>query len=85
MEIWTSDLVTNTSSERFWEIDFLRGVAIIMMIIFHILYDINYFDLYDINLNSLYLIVFNYSIGTIFLLLVGISLRKIYIGYGENI
>ena len=60
--------------KRFWEIDFLRGIAIIMMIIFHILFDLDYFDIYKINMNSGNLHIFNYLIVIIFLLLVGISL-----------
>ncbi len=78
MDVWKSDLVANNSSKRFWEIDFLRGIAIIMMIVFHILYDINYFNIYKINLSTGYILIFNYSIGTIFLLLVGISLTLSY-------
>jgi uncharacterized membrane protein len=64
--------------KRFWEIDFLRGVAIIMMIIFHFIYDINYFEILKIDIQSGYISIFNYSIGTIFLLLVGISLTLSY-------
>ncbi len=35
--------------QRFWEIDFLRGVAIIMMVVFHTLFDLNYFGYYNID------------------------------------
>ena len=70
--------MANDYIKRFWEIDFFRGIAIVMMIVFHILYDINYFDLFKINLGSLSIRIFNYSIGTIFLLLVGISLTLSY-------
>ena len=68
----------NKSIVRLWEIDFLRGIAIIMMIIFHFLYDTNYFGIYRVNLQESYLLFFNYSIGTIFLLLVGVSLTLSY-------
>lgn len=68
----------NNSVKRFWEIDLLRGIAIIMMIIFHLLYDINNFNIYRVNLHSGYLRIFNYSIGTIFILLVGVSLTLSY-------
>ena len=30
------------SQKRFWEIDFLRGIAVILMIIFHFLYDLKH-------------------------------------------
>jgi uncharacterized membrane protein len=66
--------VSKTKNERFWEIDFLRGIAIIMMIIFHIFYDLNFLDIVKINLYTIWLRLFLRSIGIIFLLLVGISL-----------
>lgn len=67
-----------TSSERFWEIDFLRGIAIVMMITYHLLFDLNYFGFTYTDLNSLPLLLFLYPIGTLFLLLVGISLTVSY-------
>jgi len=70
--------MSKKSYARFWEIDFLRGIAIIMMIFFHILYDINYFGIYYLELYSGYILIYLYSIGTIFLFLVGISLSLSY-------
>ncbi|MCK5560415.1 MAG: DUF1624 domain-containing protein [Thermoplasmata archaeon] len=61
-------------SPRFWEIDLLRAVAIIMMIIFHFLYDLDYFGDYDFNLDAGLWWVFRRSVAIIFLTLVGISL-----------
>jgi len=66
------------STKRFWEIDFLRGIAIIAMIVFHIFYDLNYFNIFNINLQATPILFFMYSIGSIFLLLVGISLFLSY-------
>jgi len=60
--------------KRFWEIDFLRGLAIIMMILFHLLYDLNYFGEYNLNLHSGFWWYFARMTATIFILLVGISL-----------
>ncbi|MFH1102034.1 MAG: heparan-alpha-glucosaminide N-acetyltransferase [Methanobacteriota archaeon] len=60
--------------DRFWEIDTLRGIAIIMMIIYHVIFDLNWFYVYPINLRALPLLVFLYPIGTMFLFLVGVSL-----------
>ena len=62
-------------SKRLWEIDAFRGIAIIMMIIYHIIFDLNYFGIYKINIYFPPLRIFLYSIGTIFLLIVGISLH----------
>jgi len=64
--------------ERFWEIDFIRGIAIIMMIAYHIMFDLNYFNIYNIDLHSIPILLFLYPIGTMFLLLVGISLTLSY-------
>ena len=66
--------MVNKKTPRFWEIDFLRGIAIIMMIIYHILFDLYFLKIYYIKLNSLPVLLFLYPIGTLFLLLVGISL-----------
>ena len=60
--------------KRFWEIDFLRGLAVIMMIMFHLLYDLAYFGEYDLNLHSGFWLYFGCTTATIFILLVGISL-----------
>jgi len=69
--------VTN-NTKRFWEIDLLRGIAVIMMIIFHILYDLNYFNIYKLELYSgLFLLIF-YPFAMVFLLLVGVSLTLSY-------
>lgn len=73
------------TSGRFWEIDLLRGIAIIMMIIFHFLYDLNYFNVYNLNLNLGYILIYLYSIGSIFLLLVGISLTLSYSRIQESL
>jgi uncharacterized membrane protein len=70
--------VKETSSERFWEIDALRGIAILMMITYHVTFDLNYFEFTSTDLNSLPLLVFLYPVGTLFLLLVGISLTLSY-------
>ncbi len=70
--------MNKTKNERFWEIDLLRGIAIIMMIIFHILFDLVFLGIVKINLYSGLNLLFLYSIGTIFLLLVGVSLSLSY-------
>ncbi len=64
--------------ERFWEIDVLRGIAILMMIAYHVLFDLVYFGFTSSDLNALPVLVFLYPIGTLFLLLVGVSLTLSY-------
>lgn len=65
-------------NKRFWEIDFLRGIAVIMMIIFHFLFDIAWFGGYGPNVYSGFWWVFARATATIFMLLVGISLTLSY-------
>lgn len=59
---------------RFWEIDALRGVAIIMMVIFHFLWDLNFFTDTEIVLTQGFWEVFRIITASAFLFLVGISL-----------
>lgn len=66
------------NSKRFWEIDFLRGVAVIMMIVFHFLYDLNYFAIYQTQLWSGFWLIFERITALIFIFLVGISLTLSY-------
>lgn len=56
----------------------MRGIAIIMMILFHLLYDLNYFGGYDLNVHSGFWLYFGRATATIFILLVGISLTISY-------
>lgn len=70
--------VRKQPTDRFWEIDALRGIAICMMIIYHLFFDLNYFGVYSTDLYSLPVLLFLYPIGTVFLLLVGISLTLSY-------
>ncbi|MDD4353577.1 MAG: heparan-alpha-glucosaminide N-acetyltransferase [Candidatus Nanoarchaeia archaeon] len=58
---------------RFWEIDFFRGIAVIMMIIFHSLFYINYFDFAKLELYSGFIGRFQMIIPLIFLTVSGIS------------
>ena len=65
-------------NERLWEIDFLRGIAILMMITYHLIFDLNYFNLVTTDLHAVPILLFLYPIGTLFLLLVGLSLTLSY-------
>ncbi|DAC72013.1 MAG TPA: DUF1624 domain-containing protein [Thermoplasmata archaeon] len=65
-------------AERFWELDALRGIAIILMVVYHLVFDLNYFGLYSTDLDSLPVLLFLYPISGTFLLLVGISLTISY-------
>ena len=64
----------NFAKKRFWEIDFLRGIAILLMIIFHALYDFNYFGGYNFNLHSGLWLYVGRASAMMFIFVVGISL-----------
>ena len=67
-----------TSSKRFWEIDVLRGIAIIMMVVYHLSYDLYFLAGAPIKINSLSWTLFQRTTASLFLLLVGISLTISY-------
>ena len=68
-------------TQRYWEIDFFRGLAIIMMISYHILFDLYFLQILSLPLRSIPFLLFLFPIGTLFLLLVGISLVLSYHRY----
>lgn len=59
---------------RFFEIDLFRGIAIIMMVLFHTLFDISFFSIAQVNVASGFWRYFAYATATLFLFLVGVSL-----------
>lgn len=65
-------------NQRFWEIDFLRGTAVVLMIIFHFLFDLYYFGIYPLDVISGFLWYLPRFIAGIFIFLVGISLYLSY-------
>lgn len=62
-----------TTKKRFWEIDFIRGIAIILMVVFHLIVDLKDFYAYDLE----YLTGFWYLEGKLsailFILICGVS------------
>ncbi len=60
--------------KRLWEIDFLRGIALLMMFIFHFAWDLNYFNLVFVSFYSGFWLVFQRTIAFLFIGLVGVSL-----------
>jgi uncharacterized membrane protein len=62
------------SKSRLWEIDSLRGVAIVMMIIYHLLWDINAYTDTRVEVYSGFWWLFARCCATLFVSLSGISL-----------
>jgi uncharacterized membrane protein len=61
-------------NERFWEIDSLRGLAIIMMITYHFIFDLTFFGIYSFDVNSGFLWFFARVTAFTFIFLMGVSL-----------
>lgn len=59
---------------RFWEIDFLRGSAVIMMVVFHTVFDLTYLEILDIRVSFGPWRFLAICTATLFLFLVGLSL-----------
>ena len=60
-------------------IDFLRGLAVLLMIIFHLVFDLNYFQFVRITfLDNPYWIVFGRSVLILFLICVGMGLAIVH-------
>ena len=64
--------------QRLWEVDAARGVAILMMIAYHLTYDLDTFGGYDIESTSGFWAWFADATASAFLFLVGVSLSISY-------
>jgi uncharacterized membrane protein len=60
--------------DRFWEVDAARGVAIIMMIVYHTTYDLDTLGGYDVQSTTGFWALFADVTAGLFLFLVGVSL-----------
>lgn len=70
-----------TSSKRYWQIDTARGIAVILMISYHTLYDLDFLQIVSLPLRSMSVRLMLYPIGILFLSLVGFSLVLSYKRY----
>lgn len=64
----------STGSSRLWEVDAARGAAVILMIFFHLMWDLWYFGLTAIDITAQPWQIFARSIGSTFLFVMGVSL-----------
>ena len=62
------------SGTRLWEIDLFRGIAILMMILFHTMFDISYFGISPLNVSTGFWRYFAYATASLFLMIVGVPL-----------
>ncbi|RJX18561.1 MAG: DUF1624 domain-containing protein [Ammonifex sp.] len=65
---------------RLWEIDALRGSAIVAMVVYHLAWDLNYLGFYHGDVTAGLWLLFQKAILTTFVFLVGVSL---WLGYAR--
>jgi uncharacterized membrane protein len=63
-----------SGTTRYPEIDIVRGIAIVMMIIFHTVFDLTFFRIMPFDVYDGFWRYFAYATASLFLLIVGISL-----------
>jgi uncharacterized membrane protein len=63
-----------TPTDRYDEIDVARGTAILMMILFHTIFDLAFFGVYPVNVSTGFWRWFAVATASLFLLIAGISL-----------
>ena len=76
MTIFTNPLARATPAHlRLWEVDWLRGIAIMLVIYYHLMFDLQHFGLIDIDWKHITWKAQAKVIKSMFLLLVGMSLQ----------
>lgn len=59
--------------QRFWELDTLKGIAIIFVVIYHIIFDLTCFTSFDIDYDSLFWWFIGRTAASLFIFTAGIS------------
>ncbi len=78
-ELFRSSARTSEGPDgRHWEIDALRGLAIVMMVVYHLMYDLYYFKVSDAIFTSRFWFYFQRTTASLFIILMGISLTLNY-------
>jgi len=71
-------LTAKATTDRFWEIDVARGIAVVMMVIYHFVYDLYFFQITDVIFTVRFWFYFQRVTASTFVVLVGVSLAIIY-------
>jgi uncharacterized membrane protein len=61
-------------ADRFWEIDCLRGLAVFLMLLYHFLYDLDFFGIENVELRSGFFLYMGRSAAFLFILISGTAL-----------
>lgn len=71
----------STPAARYWEIDAARGVAVIAMVFFHLMWDLQFLGMSNVNVFSTPWQTFARGIGSSFAFLMGLSLTLVAARY----
>jgi uncharacterized membrane protein len=61
-------------ADRFWEIDCLRGIAVFLMLLYHFLYDLDFFGIENVQVRSGFFLYLGRSAAFLFILISGTAL-----------
>ncbi|MBP2145609.1 putative membrane protein [Methanofollis sp. W23] len=77
-DLVTGIFSTHSAGRRFLEIDLLRGVAILMMVLYHFLFDLSFFGIADVEVHTGVWKSFALATASLFIALAGLSLPISY-------
>jgi len=83
-ETVATDIAKTKRSPRLWEVDSARGIAVLAMIFFHFMWDLQFFGLSSVDVFSPAWQTFARSIGTTFMFVMGVSLTLDAVRYKGN-
>ncbi len=66
------------TSGRLWEVDLVRGVGVVLMICYHVVFDLSYFGAYSARMHTGPWEIVARCIGTTFIFVMGVSLTLRY-------
>lgn len=72
------------ATARLWEIDVARGVAVVLMVFFHLMWDLQFLGLSEVNVFSTPWQTFARGIGSSFAFLMGLSLALVGARLGDR-